>query len=510
MIQRFQSQSMPFVSGDFLYFQGVDDRVWKVDINTGNADDNFNLNGVWKSKSTPFVAGDYVYFQNADNTLIKSLLTAGWMEKISDDRMLSELNIPGSHDSAALYDYLVKSSPVYKYNAKDQFDGLAEQLNYGIRFFDIRLRVDNGRLEAWHGVQQPSQDQKISFDDIVILCKDFLSQFRNECIVMSIKKEGGDAEIGEMVNARIQQDSAAANYHTRSSLWYTDAFIPKLGDVRGKIVLIRRFNLSYPLGIDATSWQDNSADFSISAPNGTFRVQDFYGPPGDKNGSQANKWNAVKNMGIAAQQPNHVRRYDKGRQSLFMQGRFSSAPQHLRTVYWLSVHNKDEIEIKEVEGAERFGAYGALSYNSHIAVLRFGETSSVEVLPGLAQMHIWEDAAVRLGLNLAGLASHPLRRRKTAVAAPGGTAGLPPGPFPLRAVYLLECHGVEQLRMSSLTGVEKFAALQECVYGPMLPDEHPGQFRLFSAAAEQVAVHRIIRPEGRWTVDEVAEVILDG
>ena len=145
-----------------------------------------------------------------------------------------------------------------------------------------------------------------------------------------------------------------------------------------------------------------------------------------------------------------------------------------------------------------------------IAVLRFGETGSVEVLPGLAQMYIWEDAALRLGLNLAGLASHPLRRRKTAVAAPVGTTGLPPGPFPLRAVYLLECNDVEQLCMSSLTGVEKFAALQECVYGPMLPDEHHGLFRLFSAAVEQVAVHRIIRPEGRWTVDEVAEVILDG
>lgn len=46
---------------------------------------------------------------------------------------------------------------------------------------------------------------------------------------------------------------------------------------------------------------------------------------------------------------------------------FTPAPQPLRAVYWLSVHNKDEIEIKEVEGAERFGAWGALSYNSHIA-----------------------------------------------------------------------------------------------------------------------------------------------
>jgi len=141
-----------------------------------------------------------------------------------------------------------------------------------------------------------------------------------------------------------------------------------------------------------------------------------------------------------------------------------------------------------------------------IAVLRFGAAGSVEVLPGLAQMHLWEDAAGRLGLNIAGLPPHPLRNRKTAVAAPIGVAG----PLPLRAIYLLECNGVEQLHVSSLTGADKFAALQDCVYGPMLPDEHPGQFRLFSATAEQSAVHRIIRPEGCWTVDEVVEVILNG
>lgn len=141
-----------------------------------------------------------------------------------------------------------------------------------------------------------------------------------------------------------------------------------------------------------------------------------------------------------------------------------------------------------------------------IAVICFGATGSVDVLPGVAQMHLWEDAAGRLGLDIAGLKPHPLRRRKAAVTAPIGVAG----PLPLRAIYLLERNSVVQLSVSSLTGASKFAALQDCVYGPMLPGEHPGQFRLFSAAAEQVAVHRIIRPEGRWTVDEVVEVILDG
>ncbi len=141
-----------------------------------------------------------------------------------------------------------------------------------------------------------------------------------------------------------------------------------------------------------------------------------------------------------------------------------------------------------------------------IAVFCFGATGSVEVLPGVAQMHLWEDAAERLGMNITGLASHPLRRRKAAVAAPIGSVGL----LPPKAIYLLECNGVEQLHVSSLTGSDKLAALLDCVYGPMLPEEHPGQFRLFCSAVEQMAVHRIIRPEGRWTVAEVIKVILNG
>lgn len=58
---------------------------------------------------------------------------------------------------------------------------------------------------------------------------------------------------------------------------------------------------------------------------------------------------------------------DKRRNVFSPSDRIASDPHPLRAIYWLSVHNKDEIEIKEMEGTERFGAYGALSYNSHIA-----------------------------------------------------------------------------------------------------------------------------------------------
>lgn len=75
---------------------------------------------------------------------------------------------------------------------------------------------------------------------------------------------------------------------------------------------------------------------------------------------------AMEKLEIAAPSslsPNNEKRI----KVLSLSTRFDSVPKPLRAIYWLSVHNKREIEIKELEGAERFRAVGTLSYNSHIA-----------------------------------------------------------------------------------------------------------------------------------------------
>ena len=45
----------------------------------------------------------------------------------------------------------------------------------------------------------------------------------------------------------------------------------------------------------------------------------------------------------------------------------ATAAKPLRAIYWLTVHNQDDIELDELTGAERFRALGTLAYNSHIA-----------------------------------------------------------------------------------------------------------------------------------------------
>jgi hypothetical protein len=65
----YHTLSSPFVSGDYVYFQGEHDALYKVNINNPNGD-NTNLGG-YHTLSSPFVSGDYVYFRGEHDALYK-------------------------------------------------------------------------------------------------------------------------------------------------------------------------------------------------------------------------------------------------------------------------------------------------------------------------------------------------------------------------------------------------------------------------------------------------------
>jgi len=150
---------------------------------------------------------------------------------------------------------------------------------------------------------------------------------------------------------------------------------------------------------------------------------------------------------------------------------------------------------------------GCMMVSDDITILRFAANNRVEVVPGAARMHLWEDAAHGVGLDVSGFNRHPMRRGKAALPAPGEPCR---GPLPLHRLYILEPGTEENVSLSRLRGTDKFDALQECVYGPLFREEHPSLFTLFSSAAEQADIFRIQRPAGRWTVDEVVKVVIDG
>ena len=142
-----------------------------------------------------------------------------------------------------------------------------------------------------------------------------------------------------------------------------------------------------------------------------------------------------------------------------------------------------------------------------VTAVRLGAHRQIDILPGVPQMHLTEDAAEGLGQDLSGLPRYPWRRMKAAVPAQNTMAD---GPVPLRALFHLQVGTGSQVHLRPLAGGAKFAALQDCIYGPMLPQEHPSLFPLFAALVEQVAVVRVERPAGRWTVEEVVQAVCAG
>ncbi|TWV99510.1 phosphatidylinositol-specific phospholipase C [Chitinophaga pinensis] len=198
-----------------------------------------------------------------------------WMTSLADNTSLAALSIPGTHDSGA------RVEPVSG-TAKCQDLTIAQQLEAGVRFLDIRCRHIGNAFAIHHG----SIYQNLNFDDVLGACTSFLAAHPKETIVMSVKEEYDATD-----NTRSFEQTFDTYVQKYSSYWSTGATIPTLGQVRGKIVLVRRFGATAtPKGIEATSWADNTT-FTISNSNATLKVQDQYVVP-DNNA----KWTNATNL----------------------------------------------------------------------------------------------------------------------------------------------------------------------------------------------------------------------
>jgi 1-phosphatidylinositol phosphodiesterase len=195
-----------------------------------------------------------------------------WMQGLNGEKRLSQLSIPGTHDSGARLD------PWYgPGTTKCQRLSIGEQLEIGVRFLDIRCFQSKNEFRIYHGLV----DQNLTFSEVIDRCSQFLICHPSECILMSVQEDCGPTF----------EDTFDSYVAANKSLWWLQANIPKLDEVRGKIVLIRRFEAhSLPKGIDATKWRDNDS-FSIYATDANLRVQDNY-----KIWRLRKKWASITNL----------------------------------------------------------------------------------------------------------------------------------------------------------------------------------------------------------------------
>ncbi|EGP4715661.1 phosphatidylinositol-specific phospholipase C [Enterococcus faecium] len=179
-----------------------------------------------------------------------------WMSELNDNVRLSELSIPGTHNSATGTFSGIASGYV-----KTQSIDIRKQLDNGIRFLDIRARAIDGAFTMHHDRYYLNQN----FGDVLNKTVAFLRDNPGEVVYMRLKQEYSsvnDHTFNHILNTRYLQDSRWRDY-----FYYGNAN-PTLRETRGKIVIFCNF-LGNNVGIPYPS---------------SFDIQDYWNPvnPNDK------------------------------------------------------------------------------------------------------------------------------------------------------------------------------------------------------------------------------------
>ena len=160
-----------------------------------------------------------------------------WMARLGNDVSISDVYIPGTHDSGTQYADL-------RYFSQCQASPISRQLKDGYRYLDIRLgeavdKEGTPTLNLYHGFCKcrtgvfPWSDP-LSLGSVLADCYAFLEANPTETIIFAVKMERGEdiASFQKLLHQYIEKDP---------DRWYLGNIIPRMAECRGKLVLMRRY-----------------------------------------------------------------------------------------------------------------------------------------------------------------------------------------------------------------------------------------------------------------------------
>ena len=178
-----------------------------------------------------------------------------WMRNIRDDVELCELALPGTHNSGT---FTNGSLEFFADKWKTQILNFKEQLNYGIRVFDIRIKQSNNRFELYHDIV----DLKLYFEDFLKEVVSFLKSHNLETVLFRLKEENDkkDSALTETLKSYLRPYRQDYFYLPNSPNKNPTIL---LGEVRGKFIILADNSAFYDYGLHY---------FSKSV----FKIQDNY------------------------------------------------------------------------------------------------------------------------------------------------------------------------------------------------------------------------------------------
>ncbi|MEU3916378.1 phosphatidylinositol-specific phospholipase C [Streptomyces sp. NPDC029721] len=144
-----------------------------------------------------------------------------WMAALPDSTALQRMTIPGTHDSGARLGGLYVAC---------QNTSIAEQLDSGIRFLDVRCRVTGGSFAIHHA----AFFQNLMFGDVLVACAAFLAAHPSETVLMRVKQEystESDATFRAVFDDYLDHRGWRPLFRIADTL-------PTLGQARGRVVLL--------------------------------------------------------------------------------------------------------------------------------------------------------------------------------------------------------------------------------------------------------------------------------
>lgn len=113
-----------------------------------------------------------------------------WMSFIPDNIPVSNLKIPGTHDSGTgCVPYNKIMNKMISFAAQCQDLDIPTQFQHGIRYIDVRLKCEkNGDLYFYHKILK----YNVTFSDILNEISKFFDKNPSECILMRLHREDGD------------------------------------------------------------------------------------------------------------------------------------------------------------------------------------------------------------------------------------------------------------------------------------------------------------------------------
>lgn len=149
---------------------------------------------------------------------------SSWMNMINDDAKISEIAIPGSHDSGTYG---------MNYTAETQDCSFEEQLNRGVRYFDVRVNFVDDDYVIFHG---PINGAK--YEHVLKDIKNFLDENPSEFLILDYQKFKNNSQdnVFDMLENAVGVDRLVTKNGDVSDSEFVENLT--LGDVRGKCVVV--------------------------------------------------------------------------------------------------------------------------------------------------------------------------------------------------------------------------------------------------------------------------------